>query len=80
MLGARTLDRTLVLASVSGGLDAARALAENPGGGVDAVLVLGDMAGTETRQPLVVPWGDDAAVAPLELRRTVELALARRPG
>jgi hypothetical protein len=80
VLGARTLDRTLVLASVSGGLDAARELAEHPGGDVDAVLVLGDLAGTETRQPLVVPWGDDAAVAPLELRRTVELALSREAG
>lgn len=80
VLGARTLDRTLVLASVSGGLDAARELAEHPGGDVDAVLVLGDMAGTATRQPLVVPWGDAAAVAPLELRRTVELALAREAG
>ncbi|MDO8211505.1 hypothetical protein [Conexibacter sp. CPCC 206217] len=75
VLGQRTLDRTLVLASISGGPAAARELAQNPGGPVDAVIVLGDMAGTETVQPLVVPWGDDASVAPLQLRRTVELAL-----
>ncbi|HST43244.1 MAG TPA: hypothetical protein VLK58_27200 [Conexibacter sp.] len=77
VLGARTLDRTLVLASVSGGPAAAEQLARDPGGSVDAVIVLGDMAGTQTRQPLVVPWGSDAAVAPLELRRTVETAVAR---
>jgi hypothetical protein len=76
VLGARTLDRTLVLASVSGGPEAAEQLARDPGGAVDAVIVLGDMAGTATRQPLVVPWGANAATAPLELRRTVETAVA----
>jgi hypothetical protein len=80
VLGARTLDRTLVLASVSGGPAAAQELAQHPGGPVDAVIVLGDMAGTETVQPLVVPWGDSARVAPLQLRRTVETALATEVG
>lgn len=80
VLGARTLDRTLVLASVSGGQAAVRELAENPGGPVDAVIVLGDMAGTKTVQPLVVPWGDGPLIAPLELRRTVETAVASETG
>jgi len=80
VLGSRTLNRTLVLASVSGGPAAARDLAQHAGGPVDAVVVLGDVAGTETVRPLVVPWGDDAKTAPLELRRTVETALATETG
>lgn len=79
VLGGRTLGRTLVLASTSGGtagLAAAEQLAQRPGGPVDAVLVLGDLAGTRTDRPLVVPWSQSTALAPLELRRTVESALA----
>jgi Peptidase family M28 len=79
VLGGRTLNRTLVLASTSGGtagLAAAEQLAQEPGGPVDAVLVLGDMAGTRTDRPLVVPWSQSTALAPLQLRRTVESALA----
>jgi hypothetical protein len=76
VLGSRTLNRTLVLASVSGGPAAAQDLAGHLGGPVDAVLVLGDLAGAETVRPLVVPWGDGPQTAPLELRRTVESALA----
>ncbi len=78
VLGGRTLGRTLVLASTSGGtagLAAAEQLATEPGGPVDAVLVLGDLAGTRTDRPLVVPWSPTTALAPLELRRTVESAL-----
>ena len=59
----------------------ARAARRQP---VDAVLVLGDLAGAHVRKPFVVPWSQPAAPAPLELRRTVEAALARearlRPG
>ncbi|HEV7774607.1 MAG TPA: M28 family peptidase [Conexibacter sp.] len=87
VLGGRTLGRTLVLASTSGGtagLAAAEQLAQKPGGPVDAVLVLGDLAGTRTDRPLVVPWSLSTALAPLELRRTVESALTAearmRPG
>jgi Peptidase family M28 len=83
VLGGRTLDRTLVLASTSGGtagLAAAERLAREPGGPVDAVLVLGDLAGTRTDRPLVVPWSDSTAIAPLELRRTVEAAVAAEVG
>lgn len=80
VLGARTLTRTLVLASVSGGPAAAKELAENTGGVVDAVIVLGDLAGTKTVRPLVVPWANGQAVAPLELRRTVETAVLAETG
>jgi hypothetical protein len=78
VLGGRTLNRTLVLASTSGGtagLEAAERLAERALAPVDAVLVLGDMAGTRTDRPLVVPWSQSTALAPLALRRTVEAAL-----
>jgi hypothetical protein len=82
VLGGRTLRRTLVLASTSGGsagLAAAERLAEEAaaadGSAVDAVLVLGDMAGTRVDRPLVPPWSQSTALAPLELRRTVETAL-----
>ena len=81
VLGGRTLGRTLVLASTSGGtagLAAAEQLAREYGSSsrpVDAVLVLGDLAGTRIDRPLVVPWSQSTAIAPLELRRTVESAL-----
>ena len=83
VLGGRTLDRTLVLASTSGGtagLAAAEQLAEQSGGPLDAVLVLGDLAGDRIDRPLVVPWSRSNALAPLELRRTVETALAAEAG
>lgn len=83
VLGGRTLGRTLVLASTSGGtagLAAAEQLAVSPGGPVDAVLVLGDLAGVRTRRPLVVPWSRTTAIAPLVLRRTVETAVRAETG
>jgi hypothetical protein len=87
VLGGRTLNRTLVLVSTSGGSAGAAAAARfaaDPGGPVDAVIALGDLAGTRTARPLVVPWSDTAAVAPLTLRRTVEAAVMTetrlRPG
>ncbi|HKG37889.1 MAG TPA: M28 family peptidase [Conexibacter sp.] len=81
VLGGRTLGRTLVLASTSGGtagLAGAERLAREYGSSgrpVDAVLALGNLAGTRTDRPLVVPWSQSTALAPLELRRTVESAL-----
>ncbi|MCW2953359.1 MAG: hypothetical protein JWQ48_2529 [Conexibacter sp.] len=83
VLGGRTLGRTLVLASTSGGSggDAgALQLARQLGGPVDAVLVLGDVAGTETVRPVVVPWSGSQSIAPLELRRTVESAVRSEAG
>jgi hypothetical protein len=79
----RTLRKTLVLASTSGGSGGnagAADLAEHLGGGVDAVLVLGDMAGGRVRRPTVVPWSNAVGVAPPQLRRTVETALRQESG
>ena len=75
----RDLRKTLVLVSTSGattGFAGARAWArEAAGASVDAVLVLGDLAGERVRKPWVVPWATSAAPAPLALQRTVEAAL-----
>jgi hypothetical protein len=75
----RDLRRTLVLVSTSGattGFAGARAWArEAAGASVDAVLVLGDLAGRRVHKPWVVPWATSAAPAPLALQRTVEAAL-----
>src|SRR5215212_68306 len=74
----RALRRTLVLVSTSGGSggDAgAREFARHPGGPVDGVIVLGDMAGRTLGSPHVVPWSNTEGVASLELQRTVSRAL-----
>lgn len=78
----RTLSKTLVLASTSGGTAGAAGAAELARRleGVDAVLVLGDLAGRRLRRPMVVPWSNGDDVAPLLLRRTVEAALRLEGG
>ena len=82
VLAGQTLNRTLVVASTTGSDGAAgtqRLVSQLPGP-VDAVLVLGDMAGVGTRQPLVVPWSDGQEVAPPVLRNTVASALTTQTG
>jgi hypothetical protein len=73
---ARELRKTLVLVSTSGaaeGYTGASAWAgETSGAPVDAVIVLGDMAGTSTERPWVIPWSLGPGSAPLGLQRTVE--------
>jgi hypothetical protein len=79
----RTLRRTLVLASTSGGSAGnagAAEVARHLGNNVDAVLVLGDLAGDLQRRPMVVPWSNGHGVAPLELQRTVAGALRLEGG
>jgi Peptidase family M28 len=75
----RTLRKTLVLASTSGGSAGAAGATEVAehlqDDEVDAVIVLGDLAGRDLRRPLVVPWSNGDDVAPIQLRRTVEGAL-----
>lgn len=78
----RTLRKTLVLASTSGasaGAAGAAEVAEHLDG-VDAVIVLGDLAGTGLRRPMVVPWSNGDGAAPLLLRRTLEAALRLEGG
>jgi hypothetical protein len=82
------LRRTVTFVSTSGGSggaagarDLARRLGGNP---IDAVLVLGDVAGREPRRPVTVSWSDGSAFGPLRLRRTLDQAVrdeaATRPG
>jgi hypothetical protein len=82
VLSGQTLSRTLVMVSTTGsdGAVGARQLISQLPRPIDAVLVLGDMAGVDTRQPLLVPWSDGQSVAPPALRNTVASALTRQTG
>ncbi len=80
VLSSQTQQRSIVLASTSASIGAAgaAALARNLPQPVDAVIVLGDMAGTVVRTPLVVPWSDSTLVAPPLLRNTVASAIQQQ--
>jgi hypothetical protein len=82
VLSGETHHRSIVLVSTSGSTGAGGALAlaaslplTQP---LDAVIVLGDLAGTSIRQPVVVPWSNSQAVAPPALRNTVAAALSQQ--
>ncbi|MHB1834164.1 MAG: zinc-binding metallopeptidase family protein [Solirubrobacteraceae bacterium] len=77
-LTGETLHRTVVLASISGsqgGAGVARLARELPGP-IDAVVILGDVASANSRQPILVPWASNRTVAPPVLRNTLASALA----
>jgi hypothetical protein len=77
------LHRTVTFVSTSGGaagLGGARDLVHRLAGPTDAVLVLGDVAGTRTRRPFVVGWSTGNGVSSLQLRRTIEAALRKEAG
>jgi hypothetical protein len=80
VLSAQTQQRSIVLASTSAhvGYAGAAELARSLPGPVDAVIVLGDMAGLEVRSPTIVPWSDSTLVAPPLLRNTVATALSQQ--
>jgi hypothetical protein len=82
VLSSQTQQRSIVLASTSASIGAAGAaeLARTLPQPVDAVIVLGDMAGTNVRTPIVVPWSDSTLVAPPLLRNTVAQALQQQTG
>ncbi len=82
VLAGQTLNRTLVLVSTTGSDGAAgtQQLASEIPGPIDAMLVLGDLAGAGTRQPLIIPWSDGQNVAPTALRDTVSAALSAQTG
>jgi len=81
---ARDLGKTLVLVSTSGATDGftgARAWARGAADGpVDAVLVLGDLAGARVAKPWVVPWSQGTGPVNLALLRTVENAVRAEVG
>ncbi len=74
VLSGENQNRSLMLVSTSGSVGAAgttevaRALAGQP---IDAVIVLGDLAGAHVTEPVIVPWSDSVQVAPLLLRNTL---------
>jgi len=88
VFAARETKRTIVLVSTSGGSGGAAGAAALPGafasgaahGGVDAAIVVGDVAGATTRRPMVLPFSDAYGLAPLQLQRTVADALRREEG
>jgi len=82
LLSAQTQQRSIVLASTSASVGAAGAaqLARSLPQPVDAVIVLGDMAGTDVRTPIVVPWSDSTLLAPPLLRNTVAQAVQQQTG
>lgn len=82
VLSAQTQQRSIVLASTSASIGAAGAaqLARSLPHPVDAVVVLGDMAGTDVRTPIVVPWSDSTLVAPAVLRNTATQAVEQQTG
>ena len=83
LLAGRLTNRTITLVSTSGGSGGdggAIDFAAHAGGPVDAVIVLGDLAGRTVRTPLVVPWSDAVGGAPDLLVRTVQASLASQLG
>jgi hypothetical protein len=90
VFAARETKRTIVLASTSGGSGGDAGAAQLAGGGIaapggghgpfDAAIVLGDLAGTHTSRPVVLPYSDGVGSAPLQLQRTVESAIAGETG
>jgi hypothetical protein len=78
VLSGESLQHTVVLASTTGSAGAVGAarLAHKLPGPVDAVIALGDLAGTNVRGPTVVPWSTGEKVAPPTLRKTLGAALS----
>jgi hypothetical protein len=82
VLSGESLQHTVVLASTTGSVGAVGAarLAHGLQPPVDAVLMLGDLAGPTVHAPVIVPWSDGQAVAPPMLRNTVASALGAQAG
>jgi Peptidase family M28 len=79
----RIFSHTIVLVSTSGGSggDAGAAdFAAHLPGPVDAVLVLGDVAGARAHRPFVLPYSDSLGGAPPRLQRTVQAAVTQETG
>lgn len=82
-LSGETLSRSVMLVSTSGQIGAAGAarLAQSLAGQqVDAVIVLGDLAGATVRTPVVVPWSSTDSLAPPLLRDTLASFLSSQAG
>jgi hypothetical protein len=82
VLSGESLQHTVVLASTTGSAGAVGAmrLAHSLPQPVDAVIALGDLAGTTVHGPTVVPWSTGQRVAPPTLRKTLAAALGAQSG
>jgi hypothetical protein len=83
VLQGETLNHTVMLVSTSGSVGAAgatRLAGQLAGHPVDAVIVLGDLAGAHATQPVIGPWSNSQAIAPLVLRNTLAAALRGQSG
>ncbi len=76
--------RTVVLVSTSGGsggfAGAADFAASPPAAGLDAALVLGNLAGLQAHTPFVLPFSGATASAPAVLEKTVRGAISQEVG
>jgi hypothetical protein len=83
VLAGEDQNRSLMLVSTSGSVGAAgttqlaRSLAGQP---IDAVIVLGDLAGAHVTEPVIVPWSDGEQLAPPLLRNTLAASLRSLAG
>jgi hypothetical protein len=92
VFAARETKRTIVLASTSGGsggdAGASRLLPELSSIGgeastagsqrpIDAAIAIGDLAGTRTRAPIVIPYSAGTGAASLALQRTLGAAITQ---
>ena len=68
--------RPLTLVSTSGGASAMGAVAALLPQDTEAAIVIGDVTDASGRGPYVVPWSASGGLAPIQLRRTVEAAVA----
>jgi hypothetical protein len=84
VFAARETRRPIVLVSTSGGsggdAGASWFAAHAPSTGVDAAIVLGDVASTRVREPIVVPYSDGYGSASDELVRTLSGAISHEAG
>jgi hypothetical protein len=91
VFAARETQRTIVLVSTSGGsggdagalnfaTEASSPTQTSLSTGIDAALVLGDVAGASKGKPFVVPYSDAFGSAPEELQRTATSAIAQNVG
>ncbi|MGH2902234.1 MAG: M28 family peptidase [Solirubrobacteraceae bacterium] len=91
VFAARETQRTIVLVSTSGGSgggagaldfasEAETSSQSSPQAGIDAAIVLGDVAGVRRGKPFVVPYSDAFGSASEQLQRTVSSAIAQNLG
>ena len=79
----RETRRPIVIASTSGGSggdEGAAQLLSELHGPFDAAVVLGDIAGTRTQRPIVIPYSEDLGFAPLLLQRTLSNSISQQAG